>query len=306
MGRLTLQRACRTVIVVLVVTVFTFSLARVTGDPAELLVPAYAPPEAVEILRKDLGLDRPFHVQYGLFLRDVVRGDLGRSHGTDQKVADMFLDRFPATLQLAGAGIAFTFILGVPLGLLAALYRGSVIDLLVRGFAALAQSTPSFWLAILLVMIFGVWLRWLPFFGKESPSNLILPMIALAVFPMAGVIRFVRSGMLEVVGQDYVRTARAKGLHERIVIIRHALRNALIPVVTYSGIVIVTYFLTGSLVIEVVFAWPGIGQLAFDSAIQRDFPTLMGLVLIFASMFALANFVVDMLYGFLDPRIRSA
>ena len=304
MLHLVFDRARRTVIVLFAVTLLTFLLARVTGDPTTLLLPPDAPKEMEIELREELGLDKPLYVQYGLLIGNVIQGDLGESYVSERSVSQIIFERFPATLELAGAGIALTFSIGIPLGILAALNRGRAPDVLVRLCAAISQATPSFWLALLLILVFGVWLEWVPFYGRRSATNLILPTIALSAFPLAGVIRFVRSGMLEVMSQDYILVARGKGLPERIVVLRHGLRSALIPVVAFSGIVIIANFLTGSLVVEVIFAWPGVGFLAFESVVRRDFPTLNGLVLIFACMYALGNFAVDIAYGYLDPLTR--
>ena len=256
-------------------------------------------------MEERIGLNKPLYVQYWRFLSDAATGNFGRSlqYG-DTSVAELFNERLPATLQLAGAAMLITFGLGIPLGIGAALTRGGWLDVVFRWFAAIAQATPSFWLAFVLIAVVGVWLKWLPFAGREGPESVILPAIAVAMFPFAGVMRLTRSGMLEVLGEEYIFFARAKGLSERWVILRHALRNALIPVVTFSGIIIVSNFLVGSLAVEVVFSWPGVGRLAFESVVLRDFPTLQGLTLIFATMFVVANLLVDISYALLDPRIR--
>ena len=304
MLRFVLQRIWQSLVVLVVVTLLVFLLGRISGNPARLLLPIDATQEQVLALEEDLGLHKPLHYQYGLFLGRVLKGDLGRSYVNGRSVGELFWERFPATLELTGVAMAIVIFAGIPLGVGAALNRGGVIDLVARWFSALAQATPSFWLAFVLIAIFGVWLRWLPFVGREEGMSVILPAIAVAMFPLAGVVRLTRSGLLEVLAEEYIFFARAKGLRERVVVLRHALRNALIPVVTFMGVIIVGNFLIGSLSVEVVFAWPGVGYLAWQSVIMRDFPTLQGLVLIFAVLFVIANLAVDVSYAFLDPRIR--
>ena len=293
------------ILVLLFASFAVFLLGRISGSPAALLLPVDATDDQVAQMEERIGLNKPLYVQYWRFVSDAATGDFGQAlaYGNNS-VAELFKERLPATLQLAGAAMLITFGLGIPLGIGAALTRGRWPDVVLRWFAAIAQATPSFWLAFVLIAVVGVWLKWLPFAGREGPESVILPAIAVAMFPFAGVMRLTRSGMLEVLGEEYIFFARAKGLSERVVILRHALRNALIPVVTFSGIIVVSNFLVGSLAVEVVFSWPGVGRLAFESVVLRDFPTLQGLTLIFATMFVVANLLVDISYALLDPRIR--
>ena len=303
MGRFLLQRAWQSLVVLFVVTILVFALGRISGDPVLLLLPIDYTKEQESELREDLGLNESLPYQYWLFLGRVLKGDLGRSFVNNRPVADLIWERVPATLELTGVAMGIVAFAGIPLGIVAALNRGGVIDLVARWFSALAQAAPSFWLAFVLIAIFGVWLRWLPFVGRQEATSVILPAIAVAMFPLAGVARLTRSGMLEVLEDEYIFFARAKGLRERVVVLKHALRNALIPVVTFSGIILGN-FLVGSLSVEVVFAWPGVGYLAWQSVIVRDYPTVQGLVLVFAAIYVIANLAVDISYAFLDPRIR--
>ena len=292
----------------LALSVFVFIMARISGSPADYLLPIDATPEEVEALEDDLGLNEPQLYQYGIYLLNLLKGNLGESVYNGREVTTVFFERFPATLQLTLFGVGLVFVGGIGLGVLSALHRGKMIDTVVRTFAALAQATPSFWLALILMLLVGVRLEWLPVAGRGDGwtdwTHTIMPTFTMSVFALAGVLRLTRSGMLEVLGQEYVTFARSKGLPERVVIMRHALRNALIPVATFGGITMVSTFLAGSIVIESIFAWPGVGQLAYLATIDRDYPTLQGVTLIFGAMFIFANFMVDLSYFYLDPRIR--
>ena len=283
--------------------VIVFTLTRMSGSPAALLLPGDATAQDVQELETRLGLREPVPVQFGRYLMAAMKGDLGTSLRTRRPVVDMFIERLPATLEVLLIGVLIMSI-GVPLGLVAALNRGSGIDLAVRLIASVGMSVPSFWLGTVLALVLGVWLRLLPVAGRSGWESAIMPAIALSMYAMAGVARLMRSSMLQILGQDYVFFARAKGLPERLVLLKHALRNALIPVVSFTSIVIVTQFLLGAVVIETVFAWPGVGYLAFQSLVQRDYPVLQGVVLLMGVVFILVNLAVDLLYGVLDPRIR--
>lgn len=283
--------------------VIVFTLTRMSGSPAALLLPGDASAQDVQELETRLGLREPLPVQFGRYLMAAMKGDLGQSLRTKRPVVDMFIERLPATLEVLLIGVLIMSI-GVPLGLVAALNRGSGIDLAVRLIASVGMSVPSFWLGTVLALVLGVWMRLLPVAGRSGWESAIMPAIALSMYAMAGVARLMRSSMLQVLGQDYVFFARAKGLPETKVLLKHALRNALIPVVSFTSIVIVTQFLLGAVVIETVFAWPGVGYLAFQSLVQRDYPVLQGVVLLMGVVFILVNLAVDLLYGVLDPRIR--
>ena len=275
-----------------------------------------------EVIRKQLGLDRPLIVQFGSFWLDIVRGDWGNSIWRHQSALSLVGGRLPATIELAVASFIITMILSVPAGIFAAVRRGSKADQAVMSIAVLGQAWPSFWMGIIMILVFSVQLGWLPthgrgeatpFFGVEALSfsfhtvdglkHLILPAIVLAFLPMAIIARITRSAMLEVLRQDYIRTARAKGLHEKSVLLGHAVKNAAIPVVTIVGIQ-TGFFLAGAVITETVFAWPGLGREAIEAIQKRDFAVVQAAIIVIASIFVFVNLIVDMIYGFLDPRIR--
>jgi peptide/nickel transport system permease protein len=274
-----------------------------TGDPVDLL----APPEATEADRQRLrvayGLDQPLPVQFAAFLSRAVQGDFGASFFKSRPAMQLVLERFPATMQLAVASTLIAILVGLPLGILAAVKRGTFIDQLAMGVALIGQSVASFWLALMLILLFSVTLRWLPVSGYQGPQHLVLPSVALSLWLLALIARLGRSGMLEVLGEDYVRTARAKGLRDRAVLVRHALRNTLIPLVTMIGLSF-GWQLGGSVVIESVFGWPGVGLLLLEAVLRRDYPLVLAGIALLATIFILLNLLVDLLYGFLDPRIR--
>lgn len=255
-------------------------------------------------LKSHYGLDKPLHVQLMQFLTSTARGDLGRSIITNAKVADEILQRFPSTFQLAMGALLIAVVLGVPLGVMAAVARLPWVDSALMVGALLGVSVPSFWLGLMLILFFGVNLGWFPVLGGEGLRALVLPALTLGLGSAAVIARLTRSAMLEVLHQDYIRTARAKGLRESVVAIRHALRNSLISVVTVLGIQI-GYLLTGTVIIETVFARAGIGSVAIRAIQGRDFPLVQGIVLFYAVIFVATNLLVDMLYGLLDPRIRQ-
>lgn len=268
-------------------------------------------PRRVEELRRLFGIDRPLHVQFGAYMTDLAHGNLGRSLRTGQPVARELGRRFPVTLQLAFMGLVVALTIGVPVGILAALHRGRAPDVLATGFVLLGLSVPSFWLAILLILLFALRLGWLPPTGYVSPAeglganlaHMILPALSLGLILAAASTRIVRSSLLEVFGRHYIRTARAKGVGERDVVLRHAMRNALIPVVTVVGLQFGT-LLGGTVIIEQIFALPGIGRYALEGINLRDYPVVQGAVLAIALAFTLVNLAVDLCYGVLDPRIR--
>lgn len=297
------SRLWQGLLMLLALVVITFTLTRMSGSPAALLLPGDATAQDVAELENRLGLRDPVPVQFGRYLVAAATGDLGQSLRTKRPVVQMFMERLPATLQVLFFGVLIMSI-GIPLGLLAALKRGSFIDLAVRLISSVGMSLPSFWLGTVLALVFGVWLHLLPVAGRSGIESAILPAVALSMYAMAGVARLMRSSMLQVLGQDYIFFARARGLKELRVLVRHALRNALIPVVSFTSIVIVTQFLLGAVVIETVFAWPGVGYLAYQSLVQRDYPVLQGVVLLMGVVFIVVNMAVDLLYGLLDPRIR--
>jgi peptide/nickel transport system permease protein len=273
------------------------------GDPAKMLLPDGAPQSAVDELNRQLGLHEPLHVQYGIFIRSVVRGDFGQSFQYRAPALRVVTERIAATAELALAALILTVAIGVSLGILAAVRRGTRYDYASTFLAVLGQSLPNFWLGIMLILLFGVALRWLPTSGFESWRHIVLPAITLAAFPTALVARLTRSSMLEILGRDYIRTGRAKGLAERSVVLRHALRNAAVPVLTVLGLQIGT-LLGGAVITESVFAWPGMGKLVVDAIFFRDFPVVQTVLIFSATIFVGLNLVVDLIYTVIDPRIR--
>jgi ABC-type dipeptide/oligopeptide/nickel transport system permease component len=304
MREIIVRRILRSALTLLGASVVAFAILRVLpGDPARMLLPEGAPESAVEALNEKLGLRQPIHIQYIVFLQGIARADFGQSFQYRAPVSVVIGERIGATLELSAVAFALTVALGVPAGILGAARHRSRLDLGVTSAAALAQSLPNFWLGIMLTLVFGVALRWLPTSGNAGPSSVVLPAVTLAAFPIALVARLTRSSMLEVLGRDYVRTARAKGLRERTVVARHALKNAAIPVVTVLGLQ-VGVLLGGAVITESVFAWPGIGRLVVDSIFQRDFPVVQAALLLSATVFIIINLLVDLSYSVLDPRIR--
>jgi peptide/nickel transport system permease protein len=286
------------------VSVLVFVILRVVpGDPAKMLLPEGAPQSAVDELNRHLGLHEPLHVQYGLFLKSVFQGDFGQSFQYRAPALRVVTERLAATVQLALAALLITVLVGGSLGIVAAVRRGTRYDYASTILAVLGQSLPNFWLGIMLILLFGVALRWLPTSGFETWRHLILPAVTLAAFPMALVARLTRSSMLEILGRDFIRTGRAKGLAERAVILRHALRNAAVPLLTVVGLQIGT-LLGGAVITESVFAWPGMGKLVVDAIFFRDFPVVQTVLILSATIFVVINLLVDLLYTVIDPRIR--
>ncbi|MDP9366969.1 MAG: ABC transporter permease [Chloroflexota bacterium] len=303
MGRFLLLRLLRTVIVVWGVVTVVFVVARLSGDPISLLVAPETPPAEIQALRDRLGLNDPLPIQYAVFLRQAVQGDFGTSLRYRQDALQVVLDRVPATLQIAAAAFAFAVLVALPVGILSAVRPNSIFDNVAMLLALVGQAVPTFFLGIVLILLFAVRFGWFPTSGLGSPAGLVLPAITLGAFAAASIARLTRSAMLEVLGQDYVRTARAKGLGERSVVRGHALRNALVPVVTIMGLQFGT-LLGGSVVTETVFALPGIGRLIIQSIGNRDYPVVQAGVFLIAVAFVVVNLVVDVLYAVLDPRIR--
>ena len=299
-----LRRLWQSALTLVGVSVLVFVILRVVpGDPAKMLLPDGAPQSAVDELNRQLGLHEPLHVQYAIFVRSVFRGDFGQSFQYRAPALRVVVDRLGATVQLALAALVITVGVGVSLGVVAAMRRGTGYDYASTVLAVLGQSLPNFWLGIMLILLFGVALRWLPTSGFETWRHLILPAVTLAAFPMALVARLTRSSMLEILGRDFIRTGRAKGLAERAVILRHALRNAAVPLLTVLGLQIGT-LLGGAVITESVFAWPGMGKLVVDAIFFRDFPVVQTVLILSATIFVLINLLVDLLYTVIDPRIR--
>lgn len=277
----------------------------VPGDPVRQMLGERATPEAVAALRHELGLDLPMHMQLGRFFVHLARGDLGRSLLTGVPVAQELLQRYRVTMQLAIYALIIEALLGVTVGILAAVRRGTAADYLATSMAVLGMSLPSFWLALALMWLFGYVLGWFPISGYQGVYHLVLPSFTLGILSAAYIARVTRSSLLEVLGQDYIRTARSKGLSERAVLYRHALKNALIPVVTMVGLDL-GYLLGGAIVTETVFALPGVGSYVVKGILTRDFPVVQGGVLVVAATFVLVNLMVDLVYGALDPRVKAS
>jgi ABC-type dipeptide/oligopeptide/nickel transport system permease component len=299
-----LRRLWQSALTLVGVSVLVFVILRVLpGDPAKMLLPEGAPQSAVDELNRRLGLYEPLHVQYGLFVKSVFQGDFGQSFQYRAPALQVVTERLAATVQLALAALLITVSIGASLGIVAAVRHGTRYDYASTVLAVLGQSLPNFWLGIMLILLFGVALRWLPTSGFESWRHLILPAVTLAAFPMALVARLTRSSMLEILGRDFIRTGRAKGLAERAVILRHALRNAAVPLLTVLGLQIGT-LLGGAVITESVFAWPGMGKLVVDAIFFRDFPVVQTVLILSATIFVVINLLVDLLYTVIDPRIR--
>ncbi len=304
MHRYFIRRLLQMVPVLIGVSIVVFVLMRLSGDVAVLLLPEDALDEEIEALRTALGLDRPIPVQYWYFLQGAVRGDFGRSHRYNMSALPLVLERLPATLQLAGSAMLLTVVIAVPAGVIAALRQGSAVDLVTTTAAVLGRAMPNFWVGIMLILVFAVILRWLPVSGREfGLRSLIMPTVALGTGAAAVSTRLMRSSLLEVLRLDYIRTARAKGLSERVVVYKHALRNALIPVVTVLGLQTAT-LLGGAIITEQIFAWPGLGRLMVLALNGRDMAIVQAGVFVFALVVVSINLLIDFLYTVIDPRIR--
>jgi peptide/nickel transport system permease protein len=296
-------RIIQAIVSLLVVMTIVFMLSRLSGDPVQLLADISASEEQMEAIRRDLGLDKPLAVQWASYVRDMFVFDLGESVTSRQPVRELIWQRLPNTLQLGFAAMAISIVIGLPIGIYTAVHRGTRWDGVARLFAVLGQSMPSFWLGVLLILIFAVVLGVLPPGGKEGPTSIILPAFSMGYLTTAAIMRLTRSSMLDVLNAEYIKLARIKGLSETKVIWKHALKNSLIPVITFS-VVLFTLFLGAAVVTETVFAWPGLGSLILDGVRTRDYPLIQGGVVVFSAIYILANLLVDILYGYLDPRIR--
>lgn len=297
------RRAIHSIFVVLGVSLAVFVVARLSGDPVLLMVQPGTSMADIDAMRHRLGMDAPLAQQYLNFVLGAMHGDLGDSIWQSQPVTTLVFERLPATVELTIASLVFSLVLAMPAGIISATRRNSPLDRAVMIFALLGQSVPVFWLGLILIMVFSVQLDWLPSSGYGTLGHLVLPTITLGLFSVARTARLVRSGLLDVLGQDYVRTARSKGLPERMVLIRHALRNTLIPVVTLVGLDF-GRLLGGAVITETIFGWPGVGRLAVDAIFRRDFPLLQGIVFTIAVVFVIVNLLTDLAYTALDPRVR--
>jgi ABC-type dipeptide/oligopeptide/nickel transport system permease component len=297
------RRLGQAVLVVAGITLVVFFLARLApGDPVDLMLPPDALPEERQAMRESLGLDQPIVVQYTIFLQRAVQGDFGRSLYYKKPVMLIIAEHLPRTLLLAAAALAISLAVAIPVGVLAAARRDSLFDYLATFLALLGHSLPGYWLGLMLILLLAVTLRWLPTSGYETPQHLVMPALTLGVSLMAIVMRLTRSGMLDVLNEDYIRTARAKGVGERGVIVRHALQNTLIPLVTVVGLQLGS-LLSGAVIIETVFAWSGVGLVLVTAIGARDYPLIQAGVLFVSIIFVVTNLLVDLLYAALDPRI---
>jgi peptide/nickel transport system permease protein len=297
------RKVFHTAFVAFGVVTLVFAALRLSGDPAATMLPGDASVDELTALRRQLGLDRSLWVQYGQFLAGAVSGDFGTSFRHQQPALPLVLERLPATLELAGAALLLAVVVALPLGILAAIYRGRVVDVAAMAFAVIGQATPYFWMGIMLILVVSVELAWLPTSGRGGLERLILPAVTLGTHFAASLARLTRTSMLEVFGQQFVTTARAKGLSEWSVVLGHTLKNAAVPVVTLIGLQFGT-LLGGAVVTETIFAWPGVGRLAVQSVFVRDYPVVQAGVFVLALTFVGINLLVDLLYGVLDPRIR--
>ncbi|MFA5595710.1 MAG: ABC transporter permease [Trueperaceae bacterium] len=298
-----LRRLWQFAIVILGVSAVTFAITNMTGNPAALLLPPDASAAQVEALTKRLGLDAPLHVQYWRFLSNAVQGDFGNSLRQGRPAMEVVLERAPATALLGLTALALSVLVALPVGTFSAIKRGTPFDTTATALVLMGQSLPSFWLGLMIILVFGVTLRWLPISGTGSLLHLVGPALTLSFFPTARNVRLLRSSVIETMTQDYVRTARAKGLPEHKVIRKHVLRNALIPFVTVVALQI-GFLLGGAVIVETIFAWPGIGRLMIQAVQGRDFPVIQAGVILIATTFMVVNLLTDLLYGALNPRIR--
>jgi peptide/nickel transport system permease protein len=299
-----LRRLLQSAFVIFGVACVTFLVLRlVPGDPARLMVPPGTSEKVVDSLRRELGTDQPLIVQFGRFLGGLLRGDLGESFRQGRPVLELVLEALPATLALATTTMLTAVLVAVPLGIVAAYRSGGILDRAILIFSLAGQSVPNFWLGVMLVLVFAIRLQWFPAIGMEGPSSIVLPTLTLALILVAILVRTVRQSMLEALNEDYVRTARAKGMPETKVVLVHALKNAAIPLVTILGLQ-VGFVLGGAFVVELIFDWPGVGLLALEAIDTRDFPVVQGVVILVAAVFTFANLAVDIAYAYLNPRVR--
>lgn len=305
MARLILIRLAQIPLVVIVMSFIVFLFINASGDPVRMMLPIEASEADIVAMREALGLDRPMLVRYGEFLVNAVQGDFGTSLRARRPAMDVVLEALPATLELAGVALVFATLISIPLGIAAAAKRNGPVDTIATIVSVLGQSMPVFWLGILLILVFSVKLRWLPASGRGDWTAIILPAVALGWYMNALMARMTRTAMLEVLSQPFIRTARAKGLPERMVILKHAFGNARIPIVTVWGLQ-AGAMLTGTVITETVFSWPGLGRASIYALQSRDYPVVLASIALFTVIFLLINLLVDLAYSLLDPRIRRA
>lgn len=298
------SRLLQSAVVMIGVTFLSFAAVFLTGNPAALMLGEGATAQEIAAFSQKMGFDRPLLVQYWDFISRAVRGDFGESLYFKESNVSLVLDRLPATMELAALSLTLSLLIAVPLGIYAASRRNSWADTISSGIALLGQATPAFWLGLMLILVFGVQLQVLPVSGQDSWQSYILPTFTLMTLPLSQNVRLSRSAALEVLGEDYIKTARSKGLRERVVLFKHVLKNSLRPVVTQTGLQLGA-FLGGAVVIETIFAWPGLGSLAVQSITTKDFPLLQTIVTFMALVFVIVNLLVDLVYAVIDPRVRA-
>ena len=303
MGAFVARRLADSLIVLVGVSFLAFAILFLSGDPTYLMIPENYTRQQIAEFRHQMGFDRPWYVQYGDFMRHAVRGDFGTSLRSQLPALPLVLERMPATLELAGVAMLLSLAVSLPLGVVSATHRRTLIDTASMVGGLLGQSTPGFWLGLLLILIFGVELRWFPASGRGGLAHLVLPGVTLAMYSMGRNARVVRASMLDALGHDFIRTAYAKGVPRLTVVYHHALRNALLPIVTLIGLDF-GVLLGGAIITETVFAWPGVGRLVVNAIYQKDFPIVEAAVVVIAAVFVILNLCVDLTYGYLDPRIR--
>lgn len=303
MQRHFLVKAGQSILLLLGVLVLVFFMVRITGDPARLMMPREASAEAVEAFRESMGFNRPILVQFADYFRGVLVGDFGKSLHFKTPALDLVLERLPATVQLATTALLIAMIIGIPFGLIGGFNPGSVVDSVGRALALLGQSIPNFWLALILILFFSVRLGWLPSFGRDEWQSVILPAFVLGLPTMGQLVRLTRSAVLEVRGEDFIRTAHSKGLEPMVIYIKHVLRNVAIPLITVIGVQF-GYLLGGSIIIETVFSWPGLGLLLQQAIGWRDYPLVMAVAVFTSLVVLLINLLTEVAYAIIDPRIR--
>jgi len=303
MAHFIIRRSCYAVITLFILSLTIFSVVRLTGDPVTLMAEPGAQEEDLARIRTEWGLDQPWPVQYLTFAKNVFTGELGKSFNYEMSVSTLYFQRLPNSLELAFAATLISFVLGIPAGIISAVRVNSAWDNFGKIVALLGLSVPGFWLGLVMILVFSVWLGWLPTSGQADWRNLVMPAVALGWYFAASLLRLTRSSMLEVLRSEYIKLARLKGLPGYVVIALHGFKNALIPVLTLAGINLVV-MLNAAVIIEVIFAWPGIGRLLFEGIFQRDFPLVQGVVMAAGIMIVLINLLIDILYAYIDPRIR--
>jgi ABC-type dipeptide/oligopeptide/nickel transport system permease component len=303
MGRFVIRRTLYAIVTLFILSLTIFTVIRLTGDPVTLMAEPGAQAEDLDRVRAEWGLDRPLPVQYLSFLKNIATGELGKSFNYEMPVSTLYFQRLPNSLELAFAATLISFVIGIPLGLISAVKVNTAWDSAGKIIALFGLAVPGFWLGLVMILIFSVWLGWLPTSGQGGLEHLIMPAVALGWYFAASLLRLTRSSMLEVMRSEYIKLARLKGLPGHVVIALHAFKNALIPVLTLAGVNLVI-MINAAVIVEVVFAWPGIGRLLYEGIFQRDFPLVQGVVMEAGIMIVAINFMIDILYGYIDPRIR--